>query len=140
LLQKVQQHEIFSSRNNTQAAFDNFFAPRKRKVDQMNNKEAESTTKTSPAKTPAMDNPPPPSWDALFQFVCMKTNDSDFCKKHESKDAPLGLIAVASYVNDYLAKSNDCSMVDFFFRDITLTVPHSPQIHSNPHYHSIVGQ
>jgi hypothetical protein len=132
---KPQKHEIFSSRNNSRAACIQFFAPRK-------------TTKQPPATSNKSKSPAPPMkpspttttsfTEEMFTVVATRTSEEDFRLKHQSKEAPLALIALASFILEKMNSSFE--IFEHVFDGITMTIPGTESMHNNVHYHSIVGQ
>jgi hypothetical protein len=122
--QPVQPHERFSSRNNTQAACDKFFAPRPTKK-----VKTVSTTEKHTMSILTADN--------YCAAVAKQLSDPKFVEEHKNKEAPLAMLALAGYVRDNIINSDNKQALRNHFHGCTFTVPPSKKM--NPHYHSIVG-
>jgi hypothetical protein len=131
--EKVKPHEKLSGSNNTKAAAEAFFAPKKVLV-----VAAQPVKMSSPPVLPTLAVSTK-AVDFCIQ-VGAKVKDEQFQMEHKAKGAPLAMLALAAHVVEHVVHHTDKKGFDSFFTGSTMTVPPAKNMHENPHYHSIVGQ
>jgi hypothetical protein len=119
-------HEKGSSRHATPQAAAQFFAPRK-------------ITNPKPPPSPSSSHLPLQQVN-FCEAVSNMVADASFREKHQSKSAPLAILAFATDVVEKVVRNKDESIFDHYFNGLTITVPQSTSAFNNPHYHSIIGQ
>jgi len=128
---EVQQHETFSTRNNSVEACQRFFKP-------ISNVKSTTTPMTKKA-TSAMDMEVPTA-EHFCGYVMKKVQEESFCIEHQNKEAPLAFIALAGYVVETILRNKNPTAYNQYFHNGAFTVPASNNMYDNPQYHSIVGQ
>jgi len=76
--------------------------------------------------------------ETFCKEVTAKLHDKAFVDGHANGRAPLAMLAFASVVVEKIVR--DKGQIFQHFKDLTLHVPPTKDMHNDPHYHSIVGQ
>ena len=118
-----------SAKHTTADAIAAFLAPRPSVMKKPPAKATANTSNNNTNNTAAIDG-----GDQLCKAVATLVNNTTFVNKHQTKGAPLAMVAFAETVckdgiGKYLPKNG-----------ITITVPRTSREDCEPHYHSIIGQ
>lgn len=126
------QQERGSWQNSTKEAGEAFFAPRPKK--NSSNHPTSTVVGKDPPTMVASVTP-----DKLCAGVSAKMKDPVFTQEFQQSRAPLATLALAKLVVENIIRGAKHKRNEFF-DGLTMTVPGSPNMCDNPHYHSIVGQ
>ena len=114
-----------SWRHSTRENGEKFFAPRRNTAKAKGNRQNDKMI-----ATPAV----------FCEKVTALVEDSTFVEKHNTKGAPLAMIAMAEAVSESITRKKNEAIFNHHFEGITMTVPSTKEQFESPHYHSIVGQ
>jgi hypothetical protein len=120
----IRAEERGSWKHSTREAGENFFQPWKTNKQVMS--AAATTRQQATTITP----------ERIARLVTEQLKNDDFRQKHESKEAPIAIIAFAKIVMDNIVNVN---LHGLFFDGLTMTVPDAATT-MDPYYHSIIGQ
>jgi len=133
--QPVQQHELFTTRNNSKEAGQRFFEPRIEPRISVDN----TTMTTTSTTTMVTETTPTP--EDFCQTVSTRAQDESFCLEHKNKEAPLAVLALAGCVVERMLRNKDTTGHNKHFQNGTaFVVPPANGMHDNPQHHSVVGQ
>jgi len=128
-----QSHEMYTSANNSKAACEQFFHPKNPTT-----KISTEVPKATTAELTIMSSNGSTGEQLCFA-VAERIADTSFQTKHQRKEAPLAILALAGWVVEKIVRTNDKESFEKYFQGLTMTVPPADNMHDNPHYHSIVG-
>ena len=145
---RLQQHfatplnakEKFSSTNCTQAAFNAFFAPRKKKNASKSRTEVSPTGTTTTTLTTTMEEDPAGiTPEGVMAAVDERLGNPAFKDDHAKSRTPLAMLAFAAVVVDKIVRNKD-ELLTNYFDGLTMVVPKAEGMYDDPQYHAIVDK